>query len=288
MGSPVDIDRYLERWTLGTKLGIFFFTFACSFIGGTMGVYFLAGGNTLVAPQLTPVYTLIILFLWLGYPILLAWKGFDVVVIIFKKVGHSSFLEFNHYVKLFGYFLLLLGVISFISMRVDVFAVILLLAPIRIALPFNLTDEGKTRIQVEIARATLNDWDKRQKWLDLVLSTLETKLKRGCIDVPRDILIEQVNMILETGKPQNSVNDLLDWISGDRRDKGIVSILDQIIPHSEIKPFKRRKLRESAFSIISWADKNKNFVLTITLLFLLLVSPELKDIILQILRMWKG
>lgn len=284
--SKISIDLYFSTVTRMDRIGLFLLSFVLVLFGWTGWFYILTDGNPSNASALNPIYAFVIGVVWFAYPILVASMGFALVKIIFRKVGHLNYLKFEDYVKMFGYALSLMFIASIIGRNLYGIIIVLFVLPMFLVFSSNLSFEGKTRIEVEQVYTNLNDYEKRQEWLLLIFKKLEDKLKLGRIDVSNDSLAHYVNLSIETGKSQNYLRDIFDWICGDRRDSlKIINVLTQVVPNTEIKKLTKPP---TIPIILSWIDKNKNFVsIVIIILFLILSPPEWKDIVLQLFKAFR-
>jgi hypothetical protein len=89
-------------------------------------------------------------------------------------------------------------------------------------------------------------------------------------------------MEIESGRLADKFDDLIYWILGDRRNFGVVNLLTELFPKIQIKQLEKTPMKTL---LISWIDRNKQFLsILIAITILILSPPEWKSSIIEILK----
>jgi len=240
-----------------------------------------------VPPPENPIYAVIWLFLIMVTVITILRNR--IIKKIFVKITPAKFYQFVYSLdRIMSILLLFFLVTTFLLFPSNGAELFLKLWSLSLSFLFlfgvffmftdAITDSGKIRILFNTFFSNIDDFCERQTWMKLAFEELETKLKKGKIEVSLDKLIYYCNVkLINAEDVKCHLVKIEQWMLGNQK-VNVVDSLVQIIPKDEIKQLEKKSILDIYNEIPS--ELRTLLVFVIVLIIIACFFPEyVKEVI---------
>lgn len=275
-----NVENYLFLWSwkdyaLWVPIGFIFSFFNFLLLSVLLILY---------VPILIPYSSLLVGIFTIIYSTLIILRNW-MILRAFRRWSHSSLLWIPRVFNVVYTILVALAILVIIDsyFRLNFIAAydqiligttFLLFYPLYHTFSKTLSQLGKVRIEFEQFFRSINDFDKRQKWLEALSIEIVNSLRRAYINISKDKLIYYVNLRLmrRPQRTENVLRNIQQWMISENRNNSILGLLEGILPREEIKPIIKPSLTSRIIGIPF--DYIKFFVLILVLLIIVILRPE--------------
>ena len=240
--------NYLEKWRLH-EIIINVINNSVYIPIGIMFLFLALGFRAETFPYFTEFSWFIVIFT--GFCAGITISRNKTIKIIFEATEPAKFFIFEYFLnkyvlKILGFVFLITNSLLIIFYANDIFGIFwyFVMASMTLFLPFvifitSISDSGKIRIIFQSFFDNIDDYTKRQKWMELAFNTLEKKLRKGKIKVSSDELISKCNLkLMNSEDVKNDLIKIEKWMLGNKKEK-ITDSLIKFVSEKDIEPLEK-------------------------------------------------